>query len=548
MTSGIDEYTSADIRSLYSFVCYGARNAGLNAVAISYFGRDITYGEFLESVEDAASGLYAHGVRKGDSVTIYLPNIPQCVIAVYAVNRLGAVCNLVHPLSTRKELEYCVSLTKSRIIFAYEGNEKNTIGLGAEIIRCRLPEYFPQSLKGAVMEAVFNHSVKKMSKAPHITEWSALCELGTACRTDLPVHDVSSDDIAAVMYTGGTTGDSKGVMLTNAAINSSSATSLDVLLPGRDCIGLSVLGILPVFHAFGFAIIIHQTLCFGMRIVLLPSFDEKKCANLILKEKLEVVIGVPTMFERLYPYLSKYALSFIRVIGSGGDRVSHDLAERYNALLTQTKFRTGYGMTESCGCCALESGDYLDHPDGCIGPAIGSNKCCLVNPGTDEVIDNSLEGELCIQTPAMMAGYYDNPEATAAVLRRHADGEIWLHTGDIATIDHDGRILFRSRYKRMMKVNGFNVYPTQIETTMEACPVIRDVCAVPMPWKTDVRVKLYVTLNNPAMNHEMAVEEISCYARTHLNRWSSPKEIRIISEMPKTKLNKTDYQKLSEEK
>ncbi len=541
--------TPEDCRSLYSIVQYGARHAGdPRAEAILYYGTHILYPELLQTIDEVAAGLCELGVKKGDSVTIYLPNIPQCVIAVYAVNRLGAVCNLVHPLSSKHELEHCVTLTKSRFILAFERNEGNCVGLGTKIIRCRTPTYFPKSPLGVVMKKVFNRSVRKVRKAFDAVEWTAVRKAGQEylITQSLPEDTVKPEDIAAIMYTGGTTGDSKGVMLSNGELNACATNMMYTIFEGVPHIGRAFLSTLPVFHAFGYTLVIHLPLLGGMRIVLLSKFDAKLCAKLILQEEIETIPCVPTMFERMYPYLKNWKLPYVRNIAAGGDQVSRELADKYNAILPNTKFRTGYGLTEACGCCILEAGDYTYHPEGCIGKPMNNNEICLTVPGTTEVIPDDAEGELCIRSPSLMTGYYNNPEETATVLKRHADGYVWLHTGDIATIDKERNVLFRSRHKRMLKVNGFNVYPNVIEVVMGKCPVIKEVCAVGMDYKNNKRVRLFVTLMDSTMSQKEANAAIMDYASEHLDRWSCPKEIVIRDSLPLTKMNKIDYKVLEE--
>jgi len=543
------DFSPEHVRSLYSMLRYGAEHGTDKAEAIEYFGTRINYGELLNYVETLAAGLCESGVKKGDFVTIFLPNIPQCIFAVYAVNRLGAICNLVHPLSTKEELEYSVTLTKSRFILAFEGNEGLCVGLGTKIIRCRTPTFFPQTPKVFLMTRVFNHRMKHLKKAFDAVEYTRLYKAGEEFLKNggkLPDDTVMPEDIAAVMYTGGTTGTSKGALLSNAAINTSTTAMMKTIFEGIPHIGMAFLSVLPVFHAFGFSLVIHEPLAGGMRMILRPSFNAKECAKLILNEKIETIAGVPTMLERLLPYFKGQELPFVRNIAAGGDRVSKELIDKYNKILTSTKFRPGYGLTEACGCCILTDDTYSSVPDGCIGKRMIHTKVCLVEPGTTKVIPNTEEGELCVLTDAMMSGYYHDREATEAVLRLHDDGKIWLHTGDVTTIDNDGYILFRSRSKRMIKVNGFNVYPTVIETTMESCPLIEQVCAVGMPYKGNMRVKLYVTLSDPTMNQNDAQLQIQSYAQEHLNRWSCPKVVRIIDKMPLTKMNKINYKNLEE--
>ena len=167
-------------------------------------------------------------------------------------------------------------------------------------------------------------------------------------------------------------------------------------------------------------------------------------------------------------------------------------------------------------------------------------------PGTTDVLPNTEEGELCMIGPAIMTGYYKNPEETAAVLRMHEDGRVWLHTGDIVSIGDGNNINFICRYKRLVKVNGYNVYPLMIETVMEKCPIISQSCAMGIPWKTDTRIKLYVTLKQK-MDPEAAVKDIIAFAKENLNHWSVPVSISILEAMPLTKMNKTDYKALEKQ-
>ncbi|HJJ28362.1 MAG TPA: class I adenylate-forming enzyme family protein [Methanocorpusculum sp.] len=545
------EFTPEVTRSLYSMLAYGAKHGTDRAEAIEYFGTRITYGELMQTVDAFAAGLMLEGVKKGDFVTIYLPNIPQCIFAVYATSRLGAVCNLVHPLSSKKEVEYCVTLTGSKYILAFEGNEGKAAGHGAKVIRCRTPEYFPKTPKGMAMKTYYNFSIRNEEKAAFAKEWEDVFNAGRKYLRrggKLPEDTMKAEDTAAIMYTGGTTGDAKGVMLSNAAINAATTTMMKLCFEGIPHIGMAFLSILPVFHAFGFSLVIHEPLAGGMRIILRPTFNEKECAKLILEEKIETVAGVPSIFERLYPLIKDHDLSFIRYVAAGGDRVSRDLAERYNKILPSTKFRPGYGLTESCGCCILGDDKYEQLIEGCVGQPLPGVDICVTVPGSTKLVADGEEGELCIRNAALMTGYYKNAKATADVLRLHADGLIWLHTGDVVTVDAEKNVIFKSRCKRMIKVNGFNVYPTMIETAMELCPLIEEVCAVAMPWKNDDRrVKLFVTLKDPSMNQEEAKKEIMEFAREHVNRWSCPKEVRILEKMPLTKMNKTDYKVLENE-
>ncbi|HJJ87307.1 MAG TPA: class I adenylate-forming enzyme family protein, partial [Methanocorpusculum sp.] len=314
---------------------------------------------------------------------------------------------------------------------------------------------------------------------------------------------------------------------------------------GDSHIGDAILAILPVFHAFGLAVVINVPLSAGLRVILVPRFNPKDCAKIIRREKAAYLAGVPVMYERMYPFLKGHDCSFVKHAVCGGDKVGEDLLNRYNELLGDEtgrwKFQPGFGLTEACGAFAVTHKEYHSFIDGSVGKPFDGIDICLVEPGTTEVLPNTEEGELCLRGPSLMSGYFENEQATAEVFRKHDDGLVWLHTGDVVTLTEDNTIVFRSRYKRMVKINGINVYPTLIENTMEKCEPIAEVCAVAVPFKNDRRIKLYVTLKDKKADEEAVKEEIMAYARANLNHWSCPISVAVLDEMPQTKMNKTDY-------
>ncbi len=536
--------------SLYSMFEYGMSRVGKDAEAYKYFSRKVTYGQLMDDIHACAAGLLELGVKKGDFVTICLPNIPQCVIALYAVNRIGAVCNLVHPLSTKNEIEKAVKLTESNFAFTFELNEGYFEGICKTIIRCKTPEYFPKNPKGLIMKTAYNISVRKAKRVDGVVLWNSLMSSGrkSLSKKPLPKNTVKITDTAALMYTGGTTGESKGVILTNEAFNVTTSSLVKMKIENQCHEGGAFLSILPVFHAFGMVASVHAPLSCGMRMILSPKFDPKNCAKLILKEEIEIIAGVPAMYERMYPLLKGKDLSFVVHAVAGGDLVSSNLMKRYNEILDSgnggASFLPGYGLTEACGPVCLASRSEIELQEGALGKPLTGLEMCIVEPGTTKVIPETEEGELCFFGRSLMGGYYKNEKATADVMRRHKDGKVWLHTGDIVTLDEDRNIIFKSRYKRMVKVNGYNVYPTIIENTMEHCPAVSEACAVAAPWKTDKKIKLYVTLKDKNADEEKAKEEIMAYAKANLDHWSCPFAVAVLKEMPRTKMNKKDYKVL----
>ncbi len=536
-------YSEENKRSLYEALLYGFNRAGDASPAAAYYGRHIPFKQFMDEVHAIAAALVNHGVKKGDYVTIFLPNIPQGVLALYAVNRIGAICNMVHPLSPQEDIDYALKLTDSRIVLACEVNEGLLSGKNIEVIRCRTSGYFPSTPKGFVLDKGFRFVMRKNPKAENvakITQWTDLLAEGKKLLKDgfkLPSDDVQPDDTAVIMYTGGTTGDSKGVMLSNYAVNSMSIQLLIDIGDGKTDVGYGFLAILPIFHAFGLAVSVHAPLISGMKIVLIQRFDPKGCAQQIFSEDILFLPGVPALFERMYPYFENKDLSRMKLMVSGGDRVSEELANKYNVLLRKSKadilFRTGYGLTEACGACCLVAKEYEKLPTGCVGSPVTGTKVCVVKPGTTGLVPDGVEGELCFLGPSVMKGYYKKEEATKDVLRLH----------------EDGNVCFRSRHKRLVKVNGYNVYPTLIEEAMQNHPDIKQVCAVATPWKLDRKIKFFVVLEKPLGSFDAAEEEkiLIDYAKDQMNRWSVLVKVEFVADLPMTKFNKIDYRLLEKQ-
>ncbi len=547
-------YTEADKRTMYQAVLYGYRRAGSDfETAIAYFNRHITWKRFLDVIDEAASALIARGVKPGDTVTIFTPNIPQSVIALYAVNRIGAVANMVHPLSTAEEVLYAIDLTESRIIFTTELNEECVSGRNVEVIRCKTGRYFPYSPRGLILRLGYGFALRQYKMAHEvksITDWDAFLKEGRDRMNsgiELPPDNGKPEDTAVIMYSGGTTGASKGVMLSNYAVNTISMQVLVEVGRGTTCVGDGFLAVLPIFHAFGLAITVHAPLISAMKMVLVPRFDPKGCFKQIKREHVLFIAAVPALFERTYAYFQKYNLSKIKLMVSGGDKVSEALTRKYNDLLIRDfatcRFRAGYGLTEASGCVLLSPENSEGLSSGCIGKPFSGCTVCVVVPGTTQGVAKGEEGELCFRGPTVMNGYYKNEEATRAVIIRHPDGYDWLHTGDIVYEESDGNIVFCSRLKRMIKINGYNVYPMMIEEVFQKHPAVKQVCAVSTPWKKDRKIMLFVVLNE-GYNPDTVRRELMSYGKDKLNRWSLPDKIEVLYEMPMTKFAKVNYRLL----
>ena len=357
------------------------------------------------------------------------------------------------------------------------------------------------------------------------------------------------------MMTGGTTGNPKGVMLSSEAINNLSWQLPDVV---TTVLGMEIdqehdgmLTALPVFHGFGFALCMHVSMCVGMAQALFPAFDAKMCSDAIKKYHLNYIFGVPDFFEKVYKagYLKGIDMSTMKLIGSGGDVVPYSLTEKMDRLLkdngAKCHFVSGYGLTECVTVCTFTD-PRREAPQGCIGVPCYNVECMTVKPGTTEECHGE-DGELCVYAPTLMQGYYHDPEETSKMLIKHDDGRVWLHTGDMCFIDDKGDIYYRQRLKRVYKISGYLVYPSFIEETYRAMAEIYDCCVIGKEDGGKTMLKLFVVKNKKFKNDDEAelIAKIKHFGEQNLSKWSVPREIVFIDELPRTKVGKVDFKVLN---
>ena len=525
-----------------------------NSTALIYYGTHLSFSQLDDLVNGCAAGLKALGVKKGDRVTICMPNLPQTIAVIYAVNKIGAVCNMLHPLSAASEVKHGVELVKSKVAFCFDISEKAFDGLPVTLICCKTAQFFEKTPVGFVRGKVYLHRTKD-KRAPaqvgHKLSWQGFLDGGKSYlkRHGIPPTVGTRDDTAAIMYTGGTTGSPKGVMLSNDAVNHLSFQMFPI---AKDVLASDgMLGALPVFHGFGFALCMHTAMCVGMRYALIPRFDPKDCCSMILKEKISLIFSVPAFFEGLLKCggLKGQDLSFIRLVGSGGDMVSDDLKARMDALLKEggsnTYLISGYGLTECVTACTMAP-PAEKVGTGCVGTPFDGNEMKVVRLGSTEAVLEE-DGEICITGPTLMKGYWQDEEETAKVLKRHADGKLWLHTGDIGRIGRDGQLYFKQRLKRVLKVSGYLIYPSVIEERLRCNSLVEDCCVVGVQTASGTKVKAYVVPQRPAKTQteqELLAEELKRYSSQTLNRWSIPAQVEFLPELPRTKIGKVDFKAL----
>lgn len=557
------EYTSKyNVRTtMYQQFENSANQRGDNP-CLYYYNNTLSWNEVSAMIDKCAAALAANGVKKGDRVVVCLPNTPQCVAAVYAINKIGAIASMLHPLSVKSEADYTIKLVGAKFAFCFDVSEKAfKDNPDVTVVKCPTAQYFPKTPYGLIANMIYKKKIKgKTAPATNVKkliDWFGFLKEGEAYIKENGVPETAQDSLAtaAIMMTGGTTGNPKGVMLTSEAINNLSYQLVDVVTNvlnmqiDQDTDGM--LTALPVFHGFGFALCMHVSMCVGMAQALFPQFDAKMCSDSIKKYKLNYIFGVPDFFEKVYKagYLKGIDMSSMKLIGSGGDVVPYSLTEKMDRLLKENgakvHFVSGYGLTECVTVCTFTD-PRREAPQGCIGVPCYNIEAITVKPGTTERCEGE-DGELCIYAPTLMQGYWNDPAETSKVLVQHEDGRVWLHTGDMCFIDEKGDIYYRQRLKRVYKISGYLVYPSFIEETYRAMAEIYDCCVIGKEDGGKTMLKLFVVKNKKyAKDDEAAlVEKIKTFGNQNLSKWSVPREIVFIDELPRTKVGKVDFKVLN---
>ncbi len=539
--------------TMYQLLAANARQYPNNTAYI-FQGKKTSYAEFLARIDAAAKGLVAMGIQKGDKVTICMANTPQALDCFYALNRIGAIPNMIHPLSAASEIAFYLNFSKSKAILTlaqfYDKviSIRDTLENPCEILIARIADELPAPLN-LLYPMTKGGKADRKSAGKGYTLWYDMVKAGK--NTVLPADTGRGDECGAILYSGGTTGTTKGIMLSNLNFNALGMQTIAASGFGSVA-GMKMLSVMPVFHGFGLGIGIHTALIGGATCILIPQFNVKTYAETLIKQKPNIIPGVPTLFEALLraDNLEGQDLSFLKGIFSGGDSLSPELKKKVDAFLKAhgctEQIREGYGTTECVTASCLTPKDYAR--PGSIGVPFPDVYYKIVTPGTTDEVDANIEGEICISGPTVMMGYMDNPEETANTLRRHYDGRIWLHTGDLGHMDQDGFVYFRQRIKRMIITSGYNVYPSQLENIIDHHDKVLLSCVIGVKdTYRGQRIRAYVVPMPGIEPTEALKEEILAYCARHIAKYAMPKELVWRTELPKTLVGKVAYRVLEEE-
>lgn len=523
-----------------------------DTVAYNFFGNKVSFKAFVAQVHTAARALCAQGVRPGDRVTICMPNTPQAIILFYAINRMGAVANMIHPLSGEEEIVHYINDSHSVLCLTlkqfYPKFERIRDRLTLKtLLICDITD----GLAGA-KKLLYPLTVKQkvtIPKEADVLFWKDFIAAGKRWSGNY-IHAAQSGDVAAILYSGGTTGTSKGILLSNLNFNAlalQTGTAGDCLHPGH-----TMLSIMPVFHGFGLGVCIHTVLYWGGTAILIPQFDAKSYCKLLGQYKPNYIAGVPTLFEALLRMedAQKLDMSQLEGIFSGGDSLTPELKNKVDLFLrahgSKEQIREGYGTTECVTASCLTPRFFFK--SGSIGIPFPDTYYKIVMPSTHDEVPYGTVGEICLSGPTVMLGYMDNPRETAQTLQQHEDGLVWLHTGDLGIMDEEGFIYFKQRLKRMIITSGYNVYPSQVENVLDAHPdvLMSTVIGVKDDYKMQ-RVKAFIVPKPGVQANDALKQSILEHCAKNLAKYAIPRDIEFRTELPHTLVGKVAYTVLEKE-
>lgn len=535
--------------SAFEYVCQRSKNH-LNDTALEYYGRKFTYADLIVNVKKTAAALRGAGVKKGDIITVVSIMTPEIIALFYAADMMGATLNLVDPRYSVEGIREYIEEVDSHLLVClnvvYERCRQAAKRTNVEKVIVLSPA---DSLPPVMAVGYKLTTPDKNKYASNVIRWKQFIKGGEGQSTAAEPYD--PDHACVVVHTGGTTGSPKGVMLTDDCFNGIALQFQ--AYPKLFHRGQKLMNVMPPFIAYGFACGIHLPLVLGFTVVIIPNLDPAKLGSLVLKHKPEHMFGVPTHYQQLAadPKLRDKDLSFIINYAAGGDSLSRGAEQTVNDFLAAHGARypiaKGYGMTEVSSAATVAAG--LDNKPGSVGIPMVNTVVAAFEPGTDQELPIGQRGELCISGPCLMKGYYNKADETAMILRRHPDGRIWVHTGDMGYLDEDGFVFLDSRIKRMIiRHDGFKVFPSMIENVVSRHPAVHQCSVVGCADKDHTQGRLpfvYIVLKaDTTAKKKQVIRELERMCAEELPGYVQPVAYKFISSMPMTPVGKVDYRQL----
>lgn len=541
--------------SVYEYIWENNKDH-LDDIAINYFGNKISYRELFENIEKAANSLYKIGIRQGDIVAMIAVTIPETIYSFYALNKIGAIANLIDPRTSNDGIKEYITEVNSKYIITLDiaySKILNSIDNTSvkQIILLSPLNSFPK-YKKTLIDIIQKLKKAKTTLTSNSIYWSDLIAQGKKGNYKKAIY--TKDTCCAIEHTGGTTGFPKGVMLTNDNFNAAVSQNKNSPLPikRKD----KFLNIMPPFIAYGMVLGIHTVLALGCESIIIPKFNPQDFSKLILKNRPAVIMGVPTHFENLMEdnKLNNVDLSFIKIALVGGDKILVDFENRVNNFFSKHNshilLSKGYSMTEASATATFSY--EIANKAGSAGIPNSKTIISAFDPETTKELKINEIGEICICTPTMMLGYYGKEKETHKTIQLHSDGKKWIHSGDLGYIDNDGCIFIEGRLKRIIiRFDGFKVFPTFIENVISTSQNVDTCCAVGIPDSTHTQGKLpvvFVVLKPNFLNKPLETKkELIDLCSQELPEYAQPYDFIFRDSLPLTPIGKVDYKALEKE-
>ena len=512
--------------------------------AYTYYGLGVSYRGFLRRVDRIAAALTQFNIVENECVTICMPNTPESIALIYAINKIGAIANIIHPLSSTKDIKRALDETNSGVLFCSDSSMQN-----ARDIKVKHFILVPNSTSLIKFKKMI-YNIKEsgnLKLGKNMISWSEFISYKTL---DDPYKKRKANDPAAIIYSGGTTGKPKGIILSNLHFNAMALQTMNVcdgLNPGS-----SVLAALPIFHVFGLALCIHTTLVCGMTAILVPKINTKKINSELKKYKPNIYPAVPSLLTMSLKGADpgSSGLKYIKTVVVGGDYLSPQTKAEFEKFLkdhgSNGVVKVGYGLSEASGfCCSTAPIEEKYVQNGTLGVPNPDILVKAFEPNSDIEKSYNDVGEICVTGPTIFMGYINEDKETKNTLVKHTDGKIWLHTGDLGYIDKNGFVYYTSRLKRMIISNGYNIYPIELEEIIKKCKYVEDCTVVAVPHKIKSQTPKAVIVLKKDVEDTLAVRsEIRKYCMDNIARYAIPTEFEYRKDIPKTAIGKVAYRDL----
>ncbi len=516
--------------------------------AINYYGKKVTYGELFRRIEETANAFHAQGIRAGDRVSIISVGIVESICTIYALNKIGATANMIDPRMDVDSIRRMILNSQSSVTLVLDIAFPKLEKIMADVAQKRIIVQSAARSLPFVKKIAMTLAVRtKIPYGDTIIDWDAFLSEGKGNQAEEAPY--VGDAVVAITHTGGTTGFPKGVMLTNDSMN---AVSINFRYAGMyHELGDRFLDIIPLFTSYGMVCGMHMPLCLNMELVPIPKFVPDEFGKLVKSYRPNHMISTPAFYEMMMESteLANMDLSFITTMGSGGDTMNEGLEKKLSDFMVSHHIRypmaQGYGMSEVSAAASFNVNDIFK--SGSVGIPSVTTTIGVFDPETGEEMDFNQQGEICITGPSVMKGYFNQPEETALVLRRHEDGQIWVHSGDIGYLDEDGFLFIKGRVKRMItRFDGHKVFPVNIESLVCAQENVHNCCVIGVNDQSHGQGQYPLVVIEPAegMSPAAVCSDVYALCQRELEERGKPVAVMAVEKIPLTGAGKNDYRTL----